>query len=50
MISLILSFLIIGWLLYGRLTEKVFSPDDRQTPAVRINDGVDCIPFSASCF
>lgn len=47
MISLILSFavLIIGWLLYGRLTEKVFAPDDRQTPAVAINDGVDCIPL-----
>lgn len=49
MISLILSFavLIIGWLLYGRLTEKVFAPDDRQTPAVAINDGVDCIPLKS---
>lgn len=47
MISLIVSFavLIIGWIFYGRLTEKVFSPDDRQTPATAINDGVDCIPL-----
>lgn len=47
MISLAVSFavLIIGWLLYGRLAEKVFAPDDRQTPAVRINDGVDCMPL-----
>lgn len=37
--------LIVGWLVYGRVTEKVFAPDDRQTPAVAINDGVDCIPI-----
>lgn len=45
--SLIISFavLIIGWLFYGRLTEKVFAPDGRNTPAVEINDGVDCIPL-----
>lgn len=47
MISLIVSFavLFIGWMLYGRVTEKVFSPDNRKTPAVEINDGVDCIPI-----
>lgn len=47
LISLIIAFaaLIAGWLFYGRLTEKVFAPDDRQTPAVKINDGVDCIPM-----
>ncbi len=45
--SLIFAFaaLIIGWLFYGRFTEKAFSPDDRQTPAEKINDGVDCIPL-----
>ena len=45
--SLIFAFaaLIAGWIFYGRITEKVFSPDDRQTPAVKINDGVDCIPL-----
>ncbi|MDD2648548.1 MAG: carbon starvation CstA family protein, partial [Eubacteriales bacterium] len=47
MVSLLLSLavLLIGYALYGRLTEKVFSPDDRQTPAVAINDGVDCTPL-----
>lgn len=47
MISLLISFavLIVGWLVYGSVTEKVFAPDDRKTPAVAINDGVDCIPI-----
>ena len=47
MISLLISFavLIIGYLVYGRVTEKIFSPDDRQTPAIAINDGVDCVPM-----
>jgi len=37
--------LVVGYLVYGRLTEKVFGPDDRRTPAVAINDGVDCVPM-----
>lgn len=47
MISLFCSFavLVVGYLVYGRLAEKVFSPDDRQTPAIAINDGVDCVPM-----
>ena len=47
MISLLLSLVVLvaGYLVYSRLTEKVFSPDDRQTPAVEINDGVDCVPM-----
>lgn len=47
MISLFLSFavLIVGYLVYGKVTEKIFSPDDRQTPAIAINDGVDCVPM-----
>ena len=47
MISLIISLavLLIGFLVYGRIVEKVFGPDDRQTPAVAINDGVDCVPM-----
>ena len=47
MISLLISFavLIIGYLVYGKVTEKIFSPDDRQTPAIAINDGVDCVPM-----
>ena len=47
MISLGISFviLIIGYLVYGRFAEKVFAPDDRKTPAIAINDGVDCVPM-----
>lgn len=40
-ISLVL--LILGYLFYGRFVEKAFGPDDRVTPALRINDGVDYI-------
>ncbi len=47
MISLIVSFfvLIVGYIIYGRVTEKIFAPDDRPTPAIEINDGVDCVPM-----
>ncbi len=47
MISLLASFavLIIGWLVYGRFVEKIFGPDDRETPAISVNDGVDCLPL-----
>lgn len=47
MISLLISFavLIIGFLVYGKVTEKIFAPDDRPTPAIAINDGVDCVPM-----
>ena len=43
MISLIV--LVAGYMVYGRVTERIFTPDDRQTPAVAINDGVDCVPM-----
>ncbi len=47
MISLILSFavLIAGYLIYGRVVERVFAPDDRTTPAYTKQDGVDYIPM-----
>lgn len=47
MISLAISFavLLIGYLIYSRVTEKIFAIDDRKTPAVAINDGVDCMPM-----
>ena len=47
MISLLISFavLIVGYIVYGRAAEKIFAPDDRQTPAIAINDGVDCVPM-----
>ena len=47
MISLLIAFatLVIGVLFYGKVTEKIFAPDNRQTPAIAINDGVDCVPM-----
>ena len=38
-----LAILIAGYFIYGKLVENVFSPDDRETPAIRINDGVDYV-------
>lgn len=45
MISFIvcLLLLITGYLTYGKIVDKTFGPDDRETPAVRINDGVDYV-------
>ncbi len=45
MISFIicLALLIGGYFVYGKVVENTFSPDDRETPAVRINDGVDYV-------
>ena len=45
MISFALSLvaLILGYLFYGRLVEKIFHPDDRKTPAVAKADGLDYI-------
>lgn len=47
MISLLIALAVLvgGYFLYGKLTEKIFSPDDRKTPAVAINDGVDNVPM-----
>ncbi|MCI1722317.1 MAG: carbon starvation protein A [Lachnospiraceae bacterium] len=38
-----LAILIGGYFTYGKLVEKTFGPDDRETPAVAINDGVDYV-------
>ena len=48
MYSLIISFavLIIGYMVFSRITSKVFAPDSRKTPAIAINDGVDCVPMA----
>ena len=47
MVSLVLSFvvLVVGYFTYGKLVEKIFSPDKRTTPAYRVNDGVDFVPM-----
>ena len=38
---LCLAILIGGYFVYGKIVDNTFGPDDRETPAVRINDGVD---------
>ena len=47
MISLLLCLaaLVIGYFTYGRLVDRMFGPDDRVTPANRLNDGVDYVPM-----
>ena len=40
---LCLAVLIIGYFTYGKVVDNVFAPDDRETPAVAINDGVDYV-------
>lgn len=40
---LCLAILIGGYFTYGKLVEKTFGPDDRETPAIAINDGVDYV-------
>ena len=40
---LCLAVLICGYFTYGKLVDRTFGPDDRETPAVAINDGVDYV-------
>jgi len=40
-----LALLLVGFLTYGVLVEKVFRPDDRPTPAAELADGVDFVPM-----
>lgn len=41
--SISLILLVLGYFVYGKFVENVFGPDDRVTPAIKINDGVDYI-------
>ena len=45
MITFIISLvaLILGYLIYGAIMERVMRPDDCETPAVRLADGVDYV-------
>jgi carbon starvation protein CstA len=45
MLTFILSLiaLLLGFVFYSRVAERVFGPDDRETPAIRKADGVDYI-------
>ena len=38
-----LAILIVGYFTYGKIVDDTFGPDDRETPAVAINDGVDFV-------
>ena len=40
-----LVILFVGAALYGKFCEKVFGPDERETPAYSKQDGVDYIPM-----
>ena len=40
-----LVILFVGAAVYGAICEKVFGPDDRQTPAYSKQDGVDYVPM-----
>ena len=42
-----LVILFVGAAIYGKFCEKVFGPDDRETPAYSKQDGVDYIPMSS---
>lgn len=37
--------LIVGYLVYGKMVERLFGPDNRPTPAVSMADGVDYVPL-----
>ena len=45
MITFIISVLalVVGYLVYGKVVERIFGPDDRITPAVAKADGLDYI-------
>ena len=45
MITFVLSLiaLVAGYLIYGRIVERIFAPDGRPTPAVSMADGVDYV-------
>lgn len=38
-----LALLLVGYLIYGRVVERIFGPGDKPTPAVSMADGVDYV-------
>lgn len=40
-----LAVLVFGYLIYSRVSEKIFKIDDRKTPAIKNPDGVDITPL-----
>ena len=50
MVSFIIGVvaLVVGYLIYGKIAEKIFAiKPERQTPAMRLNDGVDFVPMAS---
>ena len=47
MLTFIIGILIlfIGYILYSKYIEKLFSPDNRTVPAECLNDGIDFVPM-----
>lgn len=45
MVSFLICFaiLVCGYLFYGKFVDGIMGPDDRETPAVAINDGIDYV-------
>ena len=39
------AILLIGYIFYGKRVDRIFGPDDRETPAIALNDGVDFVPM-----
>ena len=40
-----IAILVLGYVFYGKRVDAIFGSDDRVTPAVAINDGVDFVPM-----
>jgi len=47
MVSLVggILFLVLGYVFYGRVVERILAPTDDPTPAIASPDGVDCVPM-----
>lgn len=47
MVTFILGLIILigGGAAYGWLCQRIFKPDNRKTPAIALNDGVDFVPM-----
>ena len=43
--SIALIVLVLGYFIYGAFVNRIFGPDDRKTPALTMNDGVDYMPL-----
>ena len=42
-----LVLILVSYFTYGKIVDNTFAPDDRETPAVAINDGVDYVVLPA---